>query len=467
MRLNSIRIKVFLLLFGITLSMVLLLVFAVSQGFNRGFNQYKQSLHAEINGQIMNQLEAHYRQHGNWQEFVDNRVAWWRLLVESIAEREDGQTQLFNSERQNRHRWGKMFKYHALLNANKQLIAGRSSPYKNQFQLQTITYKSQIVGFLRVPQNQVISVYQDKKFNHYMQQWLFILVALALLLTLLLSWPIAVYFTRPIRALNEATEQLTRGDYEVQIKTKRRDELGLLAKNFNQLSQTLQANTHSMNNLFTDISHELLTPVAVLRAQIEAWQDGIQSMDTKSLNSLHQQVMDLSALIQDIQDLADADAGSLQYRMESINLKVPLEQALQSFSQQLKDKNLTIEQQIDNTIWIKGDDHRLRQLFNNLIHNAIRYTDVGGEIKIQLSKVDEVAIFTIEDSAPGVADEHHEQLFDRLFRVEISRSKKQGGSGLGLAIVKNIVTAHGGQISSAASSLGGVKITMTLATLNN
>lgn len=467
MRVNSIKIKVFLLLLSITLSMVLLLVFAVSQGFDRGFNQYKQSLHAEINEHIMDQLQRHYRQYGNWQVFADNRVAWGRLLVASIAEREDGQTQVIRPDKDNRHRWGKMFKYHALLNADKQLIAGRTSRHQNQWQMQPILHQSQTVGYLRVPQNQVISAYQDKKFNHFMRQWLFVLVVLALLLTLLLSWPIAVYFTRPIRALNQATEQLTRGDYQVEIKTLRRDELGLLAKNFNQLSRTLQANTHSMNNLFADISHELLTPVAVLRAQIEAYQDGIHTLDIKSLDSLHQQVMDLSALIQDIQDLANADVGSLQYRMQLVNLKAPLMQALQSFKQQLTDKKLNIEQKIADNVWLKGDDHRLRQLFNNLLHNAIRYTDEGGEIRVYLSKVDDEAIFIIEDSAPSVAEKHHKQLFDRLFRVETSRNKKQGGSGLGLAIVKNIVTAHGGQIKSVPSDLGGVKITMTLATINH
>ncbi len=467
MRLNSIKIKVFLLLFSITLSIVLLLVFAVSQGFNRGFSQYKQSLNDEINTDVMDQLQAHYQQYGDWQEFVENRNAWRQLLIDSIAERDEGQAQVIQPEREHRHRWGKMFKYHALLDVNKQLIAGRISRHQNQWKLKAILDHSQTVGYLRVPKTPIISAYQDKNFNYFMRQWLFILVGLALLLTLVLSWPIAVYFTRPIRILNKATEQLTRGDYQVQIKTQRRDELGLLAKNFNQLSRTLEANTHSMNNLFADISHELLTPVAVLRAQIEAFQDGIQTLNVANLASLHQQVMDLSALIQDIQDLADADAGSLQYRMQRVNLKTPLQQVLQSFSQQFTEKNLSIKQNLDDDIWVNGDEHRLRQLFNNLIHNAIRYTDSNGKISIRLEKIDEKACFIIEDSAPGVTEKNHEQLFDRLFRVETSRGKKQGGSGLGLAIVKNIVIAHSGEIKSASSDLGGVKITMNLPALEN
>ncbi|MCW8870894.1 MAG: ATP-binding protein [Proteobacteria bacterium] len=457
MAIKSIKTKTFLLLLGMTLSMATLLVLAVSLSFDRGFSRYKQSLYDEINQHMVYQLSEFYQQHGHWQEFATDRGLWQKLLIDSLLE----QTEHSDENHKYDRRW-KMFKYHALLAADKRLVTGRRAPIHQPVSLLEIQVNQATVGYLRIPDRQAISNSLDKKFNSNMKKWLLVSFAMALLFTLLLSWPISGYFTRPIRRLNQHVKKMSEGEYGQMIDINRADELGRLGDNINHLSQTLQANSENQKTFFADISHDLRTPVSVLRAQIEAIQDGIQKPDEKKLNQLHHQVMTLSLLINDIQDLAGTELGAMQYQKQAINLSQLLKSVISSFSSQLTTADISLQQNIEKKCWIMGDSLRLQQLFNNLLNNSLRYTNAGGCIKISLKKDKEQLDLIIEDSAPGVDQAYHKRLFERLFRPDSDRNKTQGGFGIGLAIAKNIVTAHQGTIEAAHSSLGGLAISIRL-----
>jgi len=462
MAIKSIKTKTFLLLLGMTLSMAVLLVLAFSLSFDRGFSQYKQSLHDEINEQMVQQLSDYYRQHGQWQAFARDRGLWQQLLINSLIDR----AERFD-ENQRYHRRLKMFKYHALLAADKRLVTGRQVPLHQPISLIDIQVNQKTVGYLRIPDRQAISNSLDKKFYNNMKKWLLVSFAIALLFTLLLSWPISGYFTRPIRRLNQHVKKMSEGDYGEMINIYRVDELGRLSDNINHLSQTLQANSENQKTFFADISHDLRTPVSVLRAQIEAIQDGIQKPDEKQLNQLHHQVMTLSLLINDIQDLAGTELGSMQYQKQAINLSQLLTAVISSFSSQFMTADISLLEAIEDNRWIVGDSLRLQQLFNNVLNNSLRYTDAGGSVNISLKKHKHWVIVTIEDSTPGVEPQYHKQLFERLFRPDSARNKSQGGFGIGLAIAKNIVTAHQGTIEASSSSLGGLAITIRFPIENN
>lgn len=457
MAIKSIKTKTFLLLLGMTLSMALLLVLAVSLSFDRGFSRYKQSLYDDINQNMVKQLADYYQKNGHWQAFKNDRGLWQELLINSLIE----QTEQSDNNHRHERRW-KMFKYHALLAADKTLITGRRVPHHQPLKLMAIRVKDTTVGYLRIPDRQAINNHLDKKFNQTMQKWFVVLFGLALLFTLLLSWPISGYFTRPIRRLNQHVKKMSQGHYGDMIDINRGDELGRLGDNINHLSQTLQANSENQKTFFTDISHELRTPVSVLRAQIEALQDGIVKPEDEQLNQLHRQVMSLSLLINDIQDLAGTELGAMQYQKQAVNLSQLLHSVIRSFSSQVSDAQLTLTQDIEENRWIIGDALRLQQLFNNVLNNALRYTDAGGVISIRLKTHKQQLVITFEDSAPGVEQQYHERLFERLFRPDSDRNKHRGGFGIGLTIAKNIVTAHQGTIQAFDSSLGGLTITIRL-----
>lgn len=384
------------------------------------------------------------------------------MLIDSIIEEDEEKPQ----NHRNQRRW-KMFKYHALLAADKTFVTGRQATSHKHTKLLAIRVNRHIVGYLRTPDRQATSNKFDQKFNYTMKKWFLLLFTVALVFTLLLSWPISGYFTRPIRRLNDHVKKMSQGQYGQMITIKRADELGRLAGNINHLSQTLKANNENQNIFFTDISHELRTPVAVLRAQIEALQDGVQEANERHLNQLHQQVMTLSLLINDIQDLAGTELGSMQYKKQNTDLSQLLTVVVDAFSSKVKASQLTLKQNIEEDIWVNGDSLRLRQLFNNIMNNAVRYTDAGGVIKISMNVDKQQAIIQFEDSTPSVDKQHHAQLFERLFRPDTSRNKDQGGFGIGLAIAKNIVAAHEGSIQASDSSLGGLRITVSLPIAEN
>ncbi len=289
------------------------------------------------------------------------------------------------------------------------------------------------------------------------------MVIVMTVLSLLLTIPIARYFTRPIQQLTSATKQASAGDFSVRTDIQRKDELGQLSKHFNHLVKTLESNATSQKNMMADIAHELRTPLAVTLAQVEAIQDGIHEADEKTLGILHQQITTLNHLVNDLYELSLSDLGTMRYEMKQVDVLAVLKQSVNAFKLALAQKNITCDFTYDDKPHlILGDDKRLCQLFYNVLNNAVQYTDEGGTVQVSLVQKNQEFVVVIEDSEPGLEPEQMGKMFDRLYRKESSRNKKSGGSGLGLAIAANIVQAHNGEIHASASELGGVKITIKL-----
>ena len=170
----------------------------------------------------------------------------------------------------------------------------------------------------------------------------------------------------------------------------------------------------------------------------------------------------MQRLVADLYQLSLSDQGSLSYEMESIAAFELLHGVLEGFENPIKQKQIALTVECNsNEPLIFADAQRLTQLFTNLLENSLRYTDDGGEIKVTC-EVGTTLVIHIEDSAPGVPTEQIPHIFERLFRVNRSRSREHGGSGLGLSIVQSIAKAHGGKLTAEPSDLGGLKISLQL-----
>jgi two-component system sensor histidine kinase BaeS len=268
----------------------------------------------------------------------------------------------------------------------------------------------------------------------------------------------------PIKRLAASMHRLASGEYDTRVAVGPEDELGQLARDFNTLALTLEKNERARRRWVADVSHELRTPLAILRGEIEAIQDGVRQAGPESMRSLHGEVMHLSRLVDDLYQISLYDIGALTYRKGSIDLKEVLEDALAMLGQEFVQKgiNLSIELPRDDGCSVFADPDRLSQLFSNLLDNSLKYTDAGGKLSVKLQRGSNTALVEFADSAPGVAADQLERLFDRLYRVESSRNRAKGGAGLGLAICKNIVEAHEGTIAALPSPHGGVLIRVEL-----
>ncbi|MBF0355243.1 MAG: HAMP domain-containing protein [Alphaproteobacteria bacterium] len=291
---------------------------------------------------------------------------------------------------------------------------------------------------------------------------------------------------RVFRQLTVASRQIHRmaeGEIALQpVPVVSKDEVGNLVEGFNILVKRLEETTDqkqaeqrlrlserermeaSLRQWMTDTSHELRTPVSVIRAQIEAIQDGIHKADAQTLDVLHRETMGLSHLIDDLYALARSDVGCLDILHVPLAPLDILEEVVSAFSVRFAEAGLALD-------WAgrpgqrpiaQGDPARLKQVFSNLLENTLRYTDCGGRLRIESAILADRLLIYFDDTPPGVPEEALAHLFDRFFRVDASRSREQGGSGIGLAVSLSLVEAMGGNLKAQHSDLGGVRMVLSL-----
>jgi two-component system sensor histidine kinase BaeS len=286
-------------------------------------------------------------------------------------------------------------------------------------------------------------------------------------MAVILLWPFADHFLKPITTITQGMRRLSQGKFTTRLPKNRNDELGQLQQDFNHLAASLEKSQQSRNQWIADISHELRTPLTVLRGRLEAIRDGIHQADGERINELYEEVMVLNRLVEDLYQVTLNDIGGLNYKMNQVDLTALVERAIGLVAEPIRQKGLTLNKTLpQEKIRLQGDEDRLQQLFVNLLVNSLTYTDVdaqkGGEIRVRLTRQPSEVCLIIEDSAPGVTDQELTHLFERLYRTDVSRSRRHGGAGLGLAIAQQIASAHGGKIEAEQSALGGIKMTVCL-----
>ncbi|MBP9090749.1 hypothetical protein KBI23_06930 [bacterium] len=237
-----------------------------------------------------------------------------------------------------------------------------------------------------------------------------------------------------------------------------------LAEAFKSLATSLKDLDSGHRQWVADTSHELRTPIAVLRAQVEAFQDGVHEITPRNLEVLHSEVMALSKLVDDLHWLAKYDVGQIRSQASALDINQTLQDVLESFEERREAKEIALDNRVptEEKLIIDGDSSRIRQVITNLVENSLRYTNKGGTLRINHSRSGKTLKLFFEDTEPGVPDELLPKLFDRFFRVESSRSRTMGGSGLGLAICLNNMQMLGGTIEASHSAMGGLKIELTL-----
>jgi two-component system sensor histidine kinase BaeS len=269
---------------------------------------------------------------------------------------------------------------------------------------------------------------------------------------------------RPLKRITTAVKALAVGRYDIRLPVESADELGQLARDFNDMAAALEQSEQARRRWVADISHELRTPLAVLRGELEALQDGIRPLTAKAIDSLFGDVMRLNRLTEDLYQLSLSDQGALSYRKVHVDPVELLKDDLTALKPEFQNKQITIKwsNNLASPISIYADSDRLSQLFRNLLNNSANYTDRKGQLAITIFREADKLVLNFSDSEPGVPEIELPKLFDRFYRVESSRNRHHGGAGLGLAICSNIVEAHYGTIQAQSSSLKGLAIRIEL-----
>ncbi len=454
---------------------VICMVIIMQWNLDRSFLKFVRETETAGRAQLTRNLEQFYSTHNSWELLQNNHNAWQELLSTTLLRPEakppvagpppgpgPGQPQQPQGGPQPPPFMQNYAQRFFLFDANNQLLIGTTKP-PAEIELTPLSANNMTVGFLGHLPIKELTDNRHLNFLHR-QQSTFILVAIIIVFVAAgISLWLARRLISPLKHMTLATHKLSSGEFTTRVEVNSNDELGQLATDFNLLALTLEKNEQARKQWIADISHELRTPIGILRGEIEALLDGIRSADTAALNSLHAESLRLGRLVDDLYQLSMSDLGALTYRKAKIDIVELLGDLLESYQTEIDRHDIHfygITPRI-RPIFIQADAERLHQLFANLIDNSLKYTEAGGYLKIILNKGTDSVEINIQDSAPAVAAENLPKLFDRLYREESSRNRASGGAGLGLAICSNICAAHQGEITAQPSPLGGLWIKVT------
>jgi len=473
--------KMFIALLAAMAAVVFCMFLVMRWSFDRGFLRYSHALDQERLEALAGRFEEMYAAEGSWRSLKDDPMRLRFLLRPARPERDGeapgsgsaggpaqegsrfrgrgmGMGRMHEGRRGSPHDpAGGFLRRIVLLDEARNPVLGPPALPRG-LSLRPLTHDGRTIGYLGMVPSRIVSDALQQRFVQE-QKKTFAVIALAMVvLAALLSVPLARQMVRRIRDLASATHLLASGKYDTRVSGESSDELGQLSRDFNTLALTLEKNEKARRQWVADISHELRTPLSVLRGEIEAFQDGVREPTPEAIAALHAEVMKLGRLVDDLYELSLSDLGAMTYRRVESDLAPLLLQAIEPLRREFDARGIRLEVEVpeDRAFPLFADPDRLHQLFSNLLENSLKYTEAGGRLRIRLERQDRKALVHFEDSGPGVPASELPRLFDRLYRVEGSRSRATGGAGLGLAICRNIVEAHSGAIAAFPSPMGGL-----------
>lgn len=504
----SIGVRLF---FAVLLSMLavsaLLLLF-MREKIGDNFADYAQKIELDRLQEVSDSLEAHYARHGNW-AFLPQNAAKKQLWIKEelfrlYTQRLNEKSTASNSKTTpapaiapiptpdvlaipsapplpplppppppppdviaapDALEWPDFFDRISLFDLNQHYLAGLKLTQLPEH-ARPLFFEGEIIAYLGIQKSALPSDAMSKDFLAEQTDTILLSIVASILFSACIATLLAYHFRRPLLRLVSGAKQLAQGQFELRLPDQRSDELGELAHSFNQLAIQLAKAEQSRRQWVADTSHELRTPVSVLRAQLEAIQDGVRSADAENIALLLRQVLSLNKLIDELYVLARSDLGELAYHFQSIDLGALALEEVANFSEKLTKAQLTANLLLGvQPIWIKADPDRMRQVLINLLENSVRYTEAGGQLRISISTEGvkkKMIRLRLEDSAPGLMPRELARLGERFYRAEASRNRDQGGAGLGLALCKKILLAHSGKLSFSESELGGLAIDIQL-----
>lgn len=262
--------------------------------------------------------------------------------------------------------------------------------------------------------------------------------------------------TAPLNNLAAAAQAIGARNLSQRVEEKGSDELKAVARSFNEMAATLELAEQLRRNLLADVAHELRTPLSILQGNLRAILDEVYPLNQAEMARLYEHTRFLSRLVNDLHELAQAEARQLPLHRQETSLAQLVKTTAESFRPGADEKDVTLDVVLpDDSPSLQVDPARLTQVLQNLLANALRHTPAGGKITLQLETGPEAVHLAVADTGEGIPAEYLPHIFDRFYRTDPARSRDRGGAGLGLAIARAIIEAHDGRITATSSGIPG------------
>ena len=276
----------------------------------------------------------------------------------------------------------------------------------------------------------------------------------ALTLAFIISYFLIRRVLQPLSQMHAITREVAAGNFSARVDVKSQDEVGELGIAFNRMADSLEKVEQLRKTMVADVAHELRTPLTNLRGYLEALNDGVLPPSQETFIMLQQEIMRLVSLVENLQQLARADAARAFLKREKLSLAEVVEEILSLYRLHFQEKKISAEKSIAaEAEFVMADRDKLLQAIRNMVENAWKYTPEYGRITITTQLDPGMVRLTIANSRLGIQESDLPFIFERFFRADRSRSRDAGGAGIGLAIVRELVEAHGGKVG--AESRGG------------
>jgi two-component system OmpR family sensor kinase/two-component system sensor histidine kinase BaeS len=328
-------------------------------------------------------------------------------------------------------------------------------------QAMPVMWQNQTVGYLFsdvASSNQMMMTTAAQTFLVQINRSLLQAGILAGLLAVLMGLIIARSLSAPLGRLALAARRISRGELDQRVPVGGADEVADVAGAFNEMAVHLQESEILRRNLVADVAHELRTPLSVIQGNLQAILDDVYPLDKTEIAAIYDETLILNRLINDLRELAQAEAGQLSLNLQPIDLGLLLKNGADTFAELSREKNVALKVTVAEFLpAVLADSDRVRQVLHNLLSNALRHTPEGGTIAVTAVELEQGRYIKVmvADSGSGIPAEDVTHVFDRFWRADRSRSRELGGSGLGLAIARQLVEAHGGQIGVESEGAPG------------
>lgn len=283
----------------------------------------------------------------------------------------------------------------------------------------------------------------------------------ALVVAALLSFLLTRRVLRPLSQMSMITEKIAAGDFSSRVEVQTSDEVGDLGRAFNRMADSLARVEQLRKNMVADVAHELRTPLTNLRGYLEALNDQVLPPSHETLRILQEESLHLVRLVENLQQLARADAAGVLLHRVSVSPAEEMGRMLGLYKQQFLDKEITVQTDLATSAALMADRDKLLQAMRNLFENCRQYTPMAGWVRLVVAEKGEEVVVSFVNSGPGISPEDLPFIFERFFRTDRSRSREAGGFGIGLSITKQLIEAQGGRVG-AESDAGATTVWFAL-----
>lgn len=458
---RSLTFKLVLAFLATSVAGTLLASFFVRSSIARGFDDYVIDQRRDL---FVAQVSSYYASNGNWQGIE-------RWLREPAPRRRDRATQGGSEPPFRPGGPSPRFMPFVLVDTAGTVVIpveGRFQPGQNLDESELargtpVVVDGQVIGTVITLERPPFLNLAEEQYLRRADWALGIAGLVAVAIALSLGFVFARLITQPVRELTAAAGHIASGDLDQRVPVRSRDELGLLAVQFNQMVADLARANALRRQMTADIAHDLRTPLTVIAGYLEALRDETLKPTSERFATLYGEIQLLLRLVEDLHTLSLADAGELALQAQSIEARPLLEQVVDRY------RHLADQQGVELVVTtseplptLRGDPEHLARVLGNLVGNALRHTPRGGRVLLDGHAVSSGIQLSVVDTGTGIAPEHLSSIFERSYRVDAARSLDAGGSGLGLAIVRSLVEAHGGVVGVTSTLGQGTTFTITL-----